>query len=83
MQQTWQLQEAKNHFSEVVDLALAKGPQIVTRHGKQVAVVLSFKEYVKQQKPRQNLVDFFRQSPLGKHKLDLSRSDDLGRELDL
>ena len=38
---TWQLQEARRRFSEVVDQALADGPQRVTRHGKQAVVVRS------------------------------------------
>ncbi|MER5999993.1 type II toxin-antitoxin system prevent-host-death family antitoxin [Nonomuraea angiospora] len=34
----WQLQEAKQHFSEVVRKAHDKGPQIVTKHGKDVGL---------------------------------------------
>ena len=45
MARTWQLQEAKNRLSEVVDLALEEGPQIVTRHGKEVAVVIAKDEF--------------------------------------
>jgi prevent-host-death family protein len=37
----WQLQEAKQRFSEVVRSAEAEGPQFVTRHGDEVAVVLT------------------------------------------
>ena len=43
MQHTWQLQEAKNRFSELVDLSLAEGPQIVTRHGKPVVQIVPIK----------------------------------------
>jgi prevent-host-death family protein len=43
----WQLQEAKQRFSHVVDQARAHGPQVVTRRGKEVAVVLSIEEYRK------------------------------------
>ena len=42
----WQLQEAKNRFSEVVDEALARGPQTVTRHGEEVVVIISAKEII-------------------------------------
>jgi prevent-host-death family protein len=35
----WQLQEAKNKFSQVVDAAASGQDQIITRHGKQVAKV--------------------------------------------
>jgi prevent-host-death family protein len=41
----WQLQEAKQQFSRVVDRARSDGAQIVTRHGKDVAVVVSIEEY--------------------------------------
>ena len=42
---TWQLQDAKNRFSAVVDAALNGEPQEVTRRGKPVVVVVSFEEY--------------------------------------
>lgn len=41
----WQLQDAKNHLSKVVEKALTEGPQTVTRRGKRTAVVLSVEEY--------------------------------------
>jgi prevent-host-death family protein len=41
----WQLQDAKQQFSRVVDAARETGPQIVTRHGREVAVLLSIEDY--------------------------------------
>ena len=41
----WQLQDAKNRFSAVVDAALTGGPQCVTRRGKPAVVVLAVDEY--------------------------------------
>jgi prevent-host-death family protein len=41
----WQLQDAKQQFSRLVNLARSDGPQFVTRHGKDVAVVLDVDEY--------------------------------------
>jgi len=41
----WQLQEAKQQFSRVVELAHSGEPQVVTRNGKEVAVVLDIEEY--------------------------------------
>jgi antitoxin Phd len=38
---TWQLQEARSRFSELVSEALTQGPQRVTRHGKSAVVVVS------------------------------------------
>jgi prevent-host-death family protein len=37
----WQVQEAKARFSEMLERALADGPQVVTKHGKEAAVLLS------------------------------------------
>ena len=42
---TWQLQDAKNRFSAVVNAALAGEPQQVTRRGKPAVVVLAATEY--------------------------------------
>lgn len=81
--QTWQLHQAKNRFSEVVDNAIRKGPQVITRHGRETAVLLSVEDYRKLQRPKTSLVEFFRASPLVGVELDLERSDDLGREVDL
>ena len=69
----WQLQEAKNKLSQVLDEALTKGPQVITRHGREVAVVLSVDEFRRLSAQRQSLVDFFRNSPLVAVELDLAR----------
>jgi prevent-host-death family protein len=42
---TWQLQEARRRFSEVVDQALTASPQRVTRHGKSAVVVVAEGEW--------------------------------------
>lgn len=73
MLRTWQLQEAKNKLSKVVEEALTRGPQLITRHGVEAAIVLSYAEYrslVLMQKP---LADFFRELPLVESDLDLTR----------
>lgn len=41
----WQVQDAKQRFSELVRQARRAGPQVVTRHGEEVAVVVSIEEY--------------------------------------
>ena len=41
----WQLQEAKNRFSEVVNRAIKDGAQTITRHGKPVVVVMSQEDF--------------------------------------
>lgn len=66
MKATWQLQEAKNRFSEVVNRALTDGVQTITRHGKAAVVVLSQEEFRKlasPKKPRRSLLAVLRSSP--------------------
>ena len=41
MSDVWQVQEAKNRFSEVIERALRDGPQVVTRHGRPVVQVVA------------------------------------------
>jgi len=41
----WQLQEAKARFSEFLNAALKKGPQIVTRRGVEQAVLIPISEW--------------------------------------
>ena len=79
----WQLQDAKNRFSEVVDKALKSGPQIVTRRGKETVVILSVEEYRRLTKTKTNLVDFFRKSPLRGAHLNLERDKEFARDIDL
>ena len=79
----WQLQDAKNRFSELVRKAREEGPQVITLHGRDAVVVVSANEYGKLSRPRGNLVDFFRKSPLVGVELDLVRSLDTGRRIDL
>ena len=69
----WSLQDAKNRFIEVVDRALSDGPQVVTRRGEEVVVVIARKEFARLQKSRPGLVQFFRESPLVGVDLNLER----------
>jgi prevent-host-death family protein len=74
MKSIWQLREAKNKLSEVIDAALEHGPEIITRRGVDTAVVLSYEEYRKMLLNQKKLSDFFRESPLAGIELDLTRS---------
>lgn len=53
----WQLQDAKNQFSKLVQTARTQGPQIVTLRGERAAVVLSANDYDALTAARPNLVD--------------------------
>lgn len=80
---TWQIQEAKAKFSQVVEEATKKGYQVITKNGVPVVVMLSKEEFDKMSKPRTSLLDFFRAAPCQDVDLDIQRSKDLPRELDL
>ncbi len=78
---TWQLQEAKNKFSELVETSLSQGPQIISRRGKDTAVVMSYKDYQRYAKPKQDLKHLLMNS--GFHELNLDRDKSLtGRATD-
>jgi prevent-host-death family protein len=42
---TWPVQDAKARFSELVETCLREGPQMVTRRGKEAAVLLPIEEW--------------------------------------
>ncbi len=73
MAHVWQLQEAKNKFSEVVEEALSDGPQVITRRGVEVVVVLAYADYRQILLQQKKLSQFFRESPLASADLELAR----------
>jgi antitoxin Phd len=81
----WQLQEAKNRFSELVNEADRNGPQIVTRRGTEAAVVLSYGDYRKlvAKGKRASLIDALLSAPKVPGGLRLDRRRDVGRKVDL
>ena len=79
----WTLADAKAHLSEVVDRALKKGPQVITRHGRKVVVVVSAEEWERKAQRQGTLADFFAASPLRESGLEIERPQDGPRELDL
>jgi prevent-host-death family protein len=79
MGRVWQLQEAKNKLSEVIDEAIRNGPQVITRRGVEVVILLSYADYRKMLVQQQKLSEFFRASPLVGTDLDLTRDKDTVR----
>ena len=76
----WQLQEAKNKFSQVVKQAQQGKPQYITVHGKPTAVVVSIEEYQKSNQPQTSLSEVL-MIPLIEQELDLVRDGDQGRDV--
>ena len=81
--QTWQLQQAKAHLSDLVKEASAGRPQEITVRGKPTVVVLSTDLYEKLIKPKPSLVEFLRHSPLMNVHLEITRDKGGMREIDL
>lgn len=80
---TWQLQEAKARFSELVKRAESEGPQDITVHGRSVAVLVSRSEFARLSQ-HQSFADFMRASPLfGMEDLALDRDLSLTRDVAL
>jgi prevent-host-death family protein len=80
---SWQLQEAKNRFSEVVDEAARSGPQVITRRGIEAAVVVSAADWAKLSRQRIPLIEFLRRAPRLPGGLDVTRARDTGRDVEL
>ncbi|MCJ7568700.1 MAG: type II toxin-antitoxin system Phd/YefM family antitoxin [Anaerolineales bacterium] len=80
MAKKWQLQEARNRFSQIVNEALSDGPQVVTRRGEEGAVIISMEEYLRLKKSQPSLLEFFQRSPLPGVELDLERNQTFSRD---
>ena len=78
----WQVQEAKAHLSELIEEADKEGPQIITRHGSEHAVVLSITDYRALTVQRANLKDYLLGGPKVDN-FDVKRSRDKGRKIRL
>ena len=66
MSSVWALQDAKSRFSAVVNRACEVEPQIVTRRGQPVVVMLAYSEYRKLAAPAHSPIDLL----LGGPKID-------------
>jgi prevent-host-death family protein len=79
----WTVAEAKAKLSEVIERAQSSGPQRITRHGKEAAVVVSAEEWKRKTKRKGNLAEFFASSPLRGSGLEVERVNDSPRETKL
>ncbi|MEV7969171.1 type II toxin-antitoxin system Phd/YefM family antitoxin [Sphaerisporangium sp. NPDC088356] len=79
----WQLQAAKQRLSEVIRQAHDEGPQVVTRHGEEVAVIIDIAEYRRLRHGAPDFKEFLRSSPpwdkLELPPRELPREAELGR----
>jgi antitoxin Phd len=83
MNNIWQLQDAKNKFSEVVERAMAQGVQVVTRRGKKAVVVIPFEEYERLTHQGGSLSQFLLASPLADLELSFERDQSKPRDIEI
>lgn len=76
---TWTLATAKARLSEVIDRAQT-GPQVITRHGKPNAVIVSAEEWARKTARKGTLAEFLLASPLRGADLELERVHDTPRD---
>jgi prevent-host-death family protein len=79
----WQLQVAKQKFSELVDRALADGPQVVTRRGREVVVVLGIDEYKRLRRRKRDFKQALLEGPPYFDELEIERSTEPSRRVEL
>ncbi len=80
----WQLQEAKNKLSQLVKEARKSGPQVITVHGEEEAVLMSIDEYRRLKNiGQESFLAFMQSSPWSDIELDIARIDDVGRDVEL
>ena len=83
---SWQLQEAKQRFSELVRRAEREGPQVVTRHGEEVVVVVPAEEYRRMKEREEGKKMDFKELLMSApdfSALDLERPRELPRDVEL
>jgi prevent-host-death family protein len=80
---TWQIQEGKQRFSELIRAAVSDGPQFITKHGEEIAVVVDIDTFhrIRQSPPERTLVDHLVDGPAADELPELLEG--LRRELNL
>lgn len=74
----WQIDKAKAHLSEVIGQANKEGPQIITRHGVECAVILSAADFRSLTAHKSDLRDYLLGGPKVEN-FEVNRDLDTGR----
>ncbi|MGH3932808.1 MAG: type II toxin-antitoxin system Phd/YefM family antitoxin [Pseudonocardiaceae bacterium] len=87
---SWQVQEAKQRFSEVLRAVENDGPQTITRHGQEIAVVIDIEEYRQLTGPKKDLKELLLGPPYFDDEMiavmddvEMERKRDFPRQVDL
>lgn len=78
----WQFQEAKAKLSEVLNIVDQEGSQVIIRN-KKLFIVMNEEAYNDYKGARRSVLDVFLRCPHPEIELDLSRSKETLRDLDL
>jgi prevent-host-death family protein len=78
---SWQVQEAKQRFSELLRTARAEGPQTITRHGEEIAVIIDIADFRHLKGDVAEFKDYLRAGP-DFEDLELSRTAERPRDTD-
>ena len=78
---TWQLQEAKNKLSQVIDLAIKESPQLITKNGKAAVYIVSAETFQNKAKP--SIKSTLLSRPHKEITIEWERNRDTGRDIEL
>ncbi len=82
MKISWKLQDAKSQFSKLVEQALKKGPQYVTRRGVETVVILSIKDYEDLTSTKPSFKEVLLNCPKVDKNFEFTRQKDLPRSIE-
>lgn len=80
-EQAWSVADAKARFSELIDIVWHDGPQVISRRGAPVAVVVSIEEWQRKSSRSGSLAQFFASSPLAGSELEVERESGAARDV--
>ena len=78
-----QLQAAKQRFSSVADKAAKGDPQLVTKHGKPFVVIVRAADWYEKKVSEKPLWEVLRSCPTDLAELEIRRSKELPRDIEL
>lgn len=81
MDKMWQLQDAKSHFSEVVERAKKGEAQVITRRGQKAVVVIDYNRYLQLTGQARGLLEVLRGDPPYEDELVIERDRSPAREI--
>jgi len=78
----WPVQDAKTKFSEVIERARTEGPQTITRHGTERAMVISIEDYRALEARKPDFKAYLLGGPKFDGDFEIERDKDTGRDIE-